>query len=314
VKHSKKSKVSPDREPTTHVLLVDYIRCTSTSLFAPKKALIAVADFVEYQEWASAVVAEYLGLVVPDFVTVRKGHYGYKSCMRIAAGIVLYVLPHDTQMGVCLQISGEGMVTMRRCGWTDLEIVSRLQEDGVRFTRLDVAIDTYAGYKTLDLISAYDKQSWYPPKAQTVQSIHDMVVNARTLNIGSRSSAAYIRVYDKSIKEQEIEKRTRLEIEYKQHLARWAGETIAKCGLNGVLWDVFDRIGHTGVSYFPSSKVLDVEFLPTPTEYSKEQSKEKWVRRCIKAINEGILEMGVATFCALIEETADFSVFDKIRH
>lgn len=313
MKHVKKKKNRQADAPTTHILLVDYIRCSSTSLFAPKKPLVSVADFTEYQEWVSAAVSEYLGLVVADFVTVRKGHYGYKSCLRIAAGIVLYVLPHDISMGVCLQLSGEGMETMRVCGWTDLEVVSKLHQSGVRFSRVDVAIDTYSGYVTRDLIAVYEKKQWEPSRAEKVLSMHDMVTNARTLYIGSRSSEAYIRVYDKSVKENEREGRTRLEIEYKQDLAKWAGETIAQCGISGVLWDVFDRVGKTGVSYFPSSESLDVQFIPPPTSTSTVQSKEQWVSRCIKAITEGILEMGVCTFCALVESSADFPVFDKIR-
>lgn len=313
MKHSKKKRKVQNENHCTHTLLVDYIRCSSTILFAPKKPLVAVADFVEYQEWASAAVAEYLGLIVPDFVTVRKGHYGYKSCMRIANGIVLYVLPHDVSMGVCLQFSGEGMLTMRMCGWSDVEVVGLLESAGVRFSRLDVAIDTYNGYQTWELINAYDSQAWYPPKAQTVQSIHDMITNARTLNIGSRSSTAYIRVYDKSVKENEREGRTRLEIEYKQHLAKWAGQTIAQCGVSGVLWDIFDRLGKTGISRFPSGETMDVEFIPVPSQAATEGAKMKWVKRCIKAITEGILEMGVCTFCELVEKEADFRAFDKIR-
>lgn len=288
-----------------HTQLVDYIRVSTLGHFAPQKPIVAVADFTEYQEWVLMEVCDYLGLLVPDCLVTRVGHYGYKTAIPVISGVTLYVLPHSEKMGTCLQISGVGMTSLRYAGWGDVEIVAKLWEDGFRFSRLDTVIDTYNGYVTKDVVEAVTEFGVCPTAGyKKPVYMHDMIENAMTLYLGSRTSSRFARIYDKSVYESEVEQRTRYELEYKGDDSKWAAQVLCIEGWQAIAYDMIYHAMIRGVPSFPDISNIDA-VVPTPrTVPETESSKAVWVRRCIKAITEGIREMGAPVFCELVNKAA----------
>lgn len=294
-----------------HRQLVDYIRCTSVSMFGAERNVVAISDIRDYEDDVLHDVCEYLCIVVPDLLMIRRGHYGYRIAIPVIRGIVLYAMPFNPNMGVCVQISGEGMDTLRiEAGWSDIELISKLSSDGFRFSRIDMAIDTYKSYTTAGVVRAVQSGVKAQRQKQYEKSVfmYDIVTNAMTLYLGSRTSERFGRIYDKSLVEGEIERRTRYELEYKKDRAEWIVTALIAQGWPAVVSDMIDFAGVDGVTGFPSRDNIDTAY---PVSYKRKRSKNgksEWVERCISAIVIGIREMGVTQFKDLANREAGFDL------
>jgi DNA relaxase NicK len=216
-------------------------------------------------------------------------------------------------MGSCLQISGVGMTSLRALGWDDRELVTKLFKDGFRFSRIDVAIDTYFGYTTQDCVDFVNNIGLIG-KAEKANYRCDMVTGAMTLYVGSeRISDAFARIYDKSVKENEAEQRTRFEMQYNRDYAKWAASTLAQIDFGGVVWDMLDYVRFGAIPNFPNKNTVDTTIPPKRERIHIDSTKADWVRKCRKAIAHGIHEMGAVEFERLVREVLGYSPFDRIR-
>ena len=169
----------------------------------------------EYELTYADVISHYLKLDVFDF-TESKGMYGYKSCQHYQNIRVFY--DGSIDMGIHVQISGKGCRYLEgqidNFDWNDY--LGWLVFCGVKFTRIDVAIDQ-TEYFNVDKIKKYIEKKrvvtrfrTYDPRS--IKRIKDGESLSNTVYFGSRSSSLFIRIYDKGLETNGVIETTRLEI------------------------------------------------------------------------------------------------------
>lgn len=126
-----------------------------------------------------------------------KGYYGYKSREYYESISIHYDGTKD--MGVCLEMSGQGCRAFESLGHGDFEIFFSkiLEEKDLRVTRLDIAFDDNTGILDINqIVSDTDElkcvvtpfRSWCTTCSNKGKSV----------DIGSKASAVLIRIYDKA--------------------------------------------------------------------------------------------------------------------
>lgn len=145
-------------------------------------------------------VAEILGLPYGYFVQMDRGAMGYRKQLRFGHISIFY--DGTPGMGVHLEMTGQGcreFEKMQPYRWDYLFQYIRLYG---KFTRLDVAIDDFAGYFTVGQIVDYVRKGLCSSKfkkAITIESNHisDGRSGGQTVYFGSPSSRIKVRFYDK---------------------------------------------------------------------------------------------------------------------
>lgn len=169
----------------------------------------------EYDLTYADVIAHHLKLDVFDF-TESKGMYGYKSCQQYQNIRVFF--DGSIDMGIHVQISGKGCRYLESqidgFDWNDY--LGWLVFNGVKFTRIDVAIDQDK-YFDVDKIKKHIEKNrlvtrfrTYDPRS--IKRISDGKPLSNTIYFGSRSSLLFIRIYDKGLESDGELNVTRLEI------------------------------------------------------------------------------------------------------
>ena len=126
-----------------------------------------------------------------------KGYYGYK-CREYYESISIHY-DGTAEMGVCLEMSGQGCRAFETLGAGDFEIFFEkiLEEKDLRVTRLDIAFDDHTGILDINqIVSDTDElkcvispfRSWCTTCSNKGKSV----------DIGSKASAVLIRIYDKA--------------------------------------------------------------------------------------------------------------------
>ena len=160
------------------------------------------------------IIDQYLNLEVNDFQPCN-GLYGYKSCQQFQNIRVLYDGPE--LMGIHVQISGKGcryLESLDNFDWN--RFLGHLVFLGVKFTRIDVAIDQKQ-YFDCDRIQRYLKTdrvcTRFRKYGETSTSyIGSSELCGKTIYFGSRKSEIFIRFYDKGLESDGQIEGTRLEI------------------------------------------------------------------------------------------------------
>ena len=160
------------------------------------------------------IIDQYLNLEVNDFQPCN-GLYGYKSCMQYQNIRVLYDGPE--LMGIHVQISGKGcryLESLDNFDWN--RFLGHLVFLGVKFTRIDVAIDQKQ-YFDCDRIQRYLKSDRVCTRFRkygetTTSYIGSSELCGKTIYFGSRKSEIFLRFYDKGLESDGQIEGTRLEI------------------------------------------------------------------------------------------------------
>ncbi len=160
------------------------------------------------------IIDQYLNLEVKYFQQCN-GIYGYKSCQQYQNIRVLYDGPE--LMGIHVQISGKGcryLESLDNFDWN--RFLGNLVYLGVKFTRIDVAIDQQ-NYFDCDRIQRYLKTdrvcTRFRKYGETSTSyIGSSELCGKTIYFGSRKSEIFIRFYDKGLESDGQIEGTRLEI------------------------------------------------------------------------------------------------------
>ena len=141
---------------------------------------------------------ELLGMDNPSIVwTNTYGFYGYKDRMYFG-GISIHYNGHNEDMGVLLELSGQGCRTFEEHGHGDYQQLFNLvidEPEDCRITRLDVAYDDFNQKLDLDTISSQLFNDTYVCNSGKFNVQHG--TDGYSCDIGRKSSNTYLRIYDK---------------------------------------------------------------------------------------------------------------------
>jgi hypothetical protein len=171
-----------------------------------------------------------------------KYHYSHGFDLH-GGGFVLYH-PSRPEMGVHVSLPSGSLAAL------DMPVAALIQmvkEWGGMFKRLDLAVDSYS------VTMATVKEAWsqgnvvkYGTQSKIIQNFKDDDDGipqpvGETLSIGSRSSDAYVRIYDKAAQQGEDGIHTRCEVELKDRKAEAAAAVIlGGADLLGLIVSVID--------------------------------------------------------------------------
>lgn len=154
------------------------------------------------------------------------------------------------KQGIMARWTGGDLRTLRAYGLDDTQLVSSISErKHVKFTRIDLAVDlTETNANPDDIFNAWQNGK-VKTRVKNCTQIHgydkEMHRTGNTVNIGSRTSELYIRVYDKAleaivknrVKEQELIETLRglmykrVEVEIKGKKAQLAARAVGSHGV-----------------------------------------------------------------------------------
>ena len=158
-------------------ILVDWLTVTSKTL--------DVEDF-----------KRLLGLETAPWMSM-KGYYGYRSREYYESISIHYDGTRD--MGVCLEMSGQGCRAFETLGAGNFEIFFKkiLEEEDLRVTRLDIAYDDHIGILDINQIvsDTEDMKCVLSPFRSWCTTCSN---KGKSVDIGSKSSSVLIRIYDKA--------------------------------------------------------------------------------------------------------------------
>lgn len=300
----------PDEHAARHTELLDYIRVSSIIW---SRAIVNSADIVPLDRRLRKLrhaAADYLEIPSTFWIGRTKGFYGYAACLELAQGIKLFCLASKPDMGVCLQISGTGLNTMRSLGMRDIDIASKLYRDKWSASRVDYAIDTIHGYSVRELRQYRQIFDWLPLRVNTQVNIHDTINNKQTMYFGSRKSSRFVRCYDKATLLTESGLYSRLEVEYKGDRARWALQAIAVTGYKALAYDLLGFMQSPNIQGFPTLRDIETGFAAMEKVDVKENSNVEWVLRCKKAIHTAIRQIGVREWMDIMNKLDKDALFD----
>ena len=132
------------------------------------------------------------------------GRYFYKQSLKCGK-INIYYDGHDEDMGVCVEMSGQGCREFETFGhgnWDSLFNDLFRNEGEYNVSRLDVALDDYKKLLNILKIAEYTRKEQYTSKANATKITYSKEGKGETEAVsvvfGSRSSEMLIRIYDKA--------------------------------------------------------------------------------------------------------------------
>jgi phage replication initiation protein len=198
------------------------------------------------------LITEVLGLKIDDF-TEANGQFGYQKCKRLDNISVFY--DGSAGMGIHLQMTGQGCrlyeaLTKYDNPWVSIfDVFLKMQGS---FSRLDVAIDDFAGYFSINQIVRRIKQGELVSKFKKARSMESIEIKTgeskgMTIYYGSAKSRIQIRMYEKNFErenagyeiEEDVTCWNRTEVQARNERAQSIAEIIAN---DGQLGDVVQGI------------------------------------------------------------------------
>jgi phage replication initiation protein len=168
------------------------------------------------------VIVQVLNLNLADFIELPKGRYGYKKQLALGHISVLYNGAED--MGIHVILSGKGCREYESDS-TLLELLDRIMLYDGKCTRIDMAMDDKTGDiipfdKIIEAIQEGTISSRWKTSTEFIKrKLHDGEIVGRTINIGSRKSKMYMRIYDKALEQGQDTPWYRIEMEIKDERA-----------------------------------------------------------------------------------------------
>ena len=144
-------------------------------------------------------VKRLLGLVDILYQNIY-GFYGYNHRITYEGVSILYD-GHSPEMGVMLDMSGQGCRTFETLGNGDWESLFALIKSGheqklMNISRLDVAYDDHKGILDIAKICRDTESGYYISRTRNFKVINSN--KGKTIAHGSKSSSVFIRIYDKA--------------------------------------------------------------------------------------------------------------------
>lgn len=163
------------------------------------------------------LISDILLMNPADFVELERGKYGYMSAKQLGHITVLYNGHKD--MGIHLEFSGQGCREFESYGIMDWQTLFRVMlHCEAKFTRVDVSMDDYKGYFTLNQVIRKVKAGELVSKFKNAVRMEKMRIEdgktvGHTVYFGSESSRIKIRMYDKLLEQMSEENADLSELE-----------------------------------------------------------------------------------------------------
>lgn len=147
-------------------------------------------------------IFDIFGLEISNFQLLERGLYGYQKHYR-CGGIAVFFDGHSTDMGIHVQMSGEGCRQYERMTSRDWQYTfALLLNFDVAISRLDLALDDFQGFFTLQKVVSKLKRGHVTSKFKRARhfeeiSISDGSTAGQTVYFGDSSSRMQVRMYDK---------------------------------------------------------------------------------------------------------------------
>lgn len=227
---------------------------------------------------------------------------GYNTAMRLEVGRVDWhdMRPEQRKM---ITLTGDDFLMLRRRDFNvDLLLHHMSKIARLNVTRLDFAVDVYEpGIRANEVYEA-DQHGGIKSSARSIRRVQTKAGPrdndpATTVYIGSRSSTAMIRVYDKGKQQRKQIDWVRIEIELKKAKAQKAAELMHKHGIYDAGCQIMRETAMVDVEWW--SPALSGHAEIDLTIGRKETDWEKWVRdtvlpnfeRAVKTDTAGAREM-----------------------
>lgn len=188
-------------------------------------------QFTIHQYDVNKVLNDCFNTELKNLTYTESGLYGYNRTLTYLNKIHIMYSTKRRDMGVHVQMSGSACREFEQLhDWRDFFLVCFSL--GARFTRIDIAVDTYKKFFTVDklkkeickgnLCSKFKKSTYL-----TQLNIKDGSTHSSTLHFGSMKSNIYIVIYDKLAERADagynvapyIDFWTRCELRFKHELA-----------------------------------------------------------------------------------------------
>ncbi len=133
----------------------------------------------------------------------RVGRHGYSEGLYFENAIAIYYEGRDENMGVCIELSGQGCRAFETYGNGDYDRVFQeyfLNIQSMKITRLDVAFDDQEGLLDIQQLSDDTRLCEFVSKFKSALVEYGVPTTERgnTIYLGSKHSDFFIRIYDKA--------------------------------------------------------------------------------------------------------------------
>lgn len=153
-----------------------------------------------------------------QFIELPKGKLGYKK--QIALGDIYILYDGNEGMGTHVILSGKGCRQYEEKEPL-IELIKRLNENEIKCTRIDLAIDDIEG-KTIQIANITEDlrkgnviSKWKTSTELIKRELNTGEIIGQTINIGSRQSETFLRIYNKSLEKGIEGNWSRMELEVK---------------------------------------------------------------------------------------------------
>ena len=225
------------------------------------KGLAVCIDWISFtfepgKKWSAYKVVTLLGFQPEDFMPLEKGAQGYRSVLVLNNKNLRILYDGQESMGIHVDISGSAIESLLDAWRTKntvptpfgaagvqvrdlrnsllLDLLESLSKEGVRFTRIDLAVDDIgcSYYSCEDVLERLENQRVIS-KFRTYNNVSPRLLKdgtrqGHTIYLGSRNSQIMLRIYDKKLETEKkhgsvcAEKWIRWELEVKKDRANQA--------------------------------------------------------------------------------------------
>jgi len=235
-----------------------------------------------------------------DFAPLDHGMYGYKAAWVCGGVMVLHDGKPD--MGVHVQINGQGCRELEVQGVEWVEFLGGLLAAGCKPRRIDLAIDERTGLLDLEVARRAAVEGNVVTKFKKARDdvefvIHGGDTTGRKLVFGRRGGLSFVRVYDKALEQGRPGHWIRVELELRNERAVAVAQEMVRCGslevtAAGVLLATLDfkepgtdsnsrrrRTADWWAELLQAAKEKVRLRIPRPEETL--EAKERWLRKCV---------------------------------
>jgi len=169
------------------------------------------------------VISQVLKINPGNFMELPKGRYGYKK--QLAYGHISVLFNGAEDMGIHVILSGKGCREYEADS-TLLELLDRIMLHDGKCTRIDMAMDDKSGKiipfeEIKKAVKAGTISSrWKTSTEYVKRKLNDGEIIGHTINIGSRKSKMFLRIYDKALEQGQDTPWVRIEIEIRDERAQ----------------------------------------------------------------------------------------------
>lgn len=209
-----------------------------SAIAAPLARGTRILDYLSFTVLDCTVLEDVLLRLGLPMVGLEYGRYRYKrSFVSETPGVSVYYDGTADGMGIHVQISGQGLRWLESMPsfvcW--IEWLKEWSDLAPKFTRIDIALDELSGRVGFDHVLAHMESGSIATRAQSYQVTRGYGrKTGATLYLGSRSSEAMMRCYDKGA-ERGGSSYLRFEFEFKGERADMVARLLMSSGWDAVV-------------------------------------------------------------------------------